>query len=93
MLPLKQRFRDSQIVIITNFVILSSVGIQRIVCTENSKHIAYTFLLSLFRVNSTSHFMRIIWLADDWHELQAWLSLEKNKKKKKKKKKKKRKEN
>ena len=32
MLPLKQRFRDSQIVIVTNFVV-SSVGIKRIVCT------------------------------------------------------------
>ena len=32
MLPLKRGFRDSQIVIITNFVVVSSVGIKRVVC-------------------------------------------------------------
>ena len=31
MLSLKRRFRDSQIVIITNFVVVSSVGIKRFV--------------------------------------------------------------
>ena len=35
MLPLKRRFRDSQIIIITNFVVLSSVGIKRVVCTSS----------------------------------------------------------
>ena len=28
----KRRFRDSQIVIITNFVVVSSVGVKRVVC-------------------------------------------------------------
>ena len=28
----KQEFRDSQIVIITNFVVVSSVGVKRVVC-------------------------------------------------------------
>ena len=32
LLSLKRRFRDSQIVIITNFVIVSSVDIKRVVC-------------------------------------------------------------
>ena len=32
LLPLERRFRDSQIVIITNFVLVSSVGINRVVC-------------------------------------------------------------
>ena len=31
MLPLKRRFRDSQIVIISNYVVVSSVGIKRFV--------------------------------------------------------------
>ena len=30
--PLKQKFRDSQIVIITSSVVVSSVGIKRVVC-------------------------------------------------------------
>ena len=34
MVPLKRRFRDSQIVIITNFVVVSSVGIKRVVCIQ-----------------------------------------------------------
>ena len=33
LLPLKRMFRDSQIVIITNFVVVSSVGIKRVDCT------------------------------------------------------------
>ena len=33
MLPLKRRFRDSQIAIITNFVVVSSVGIKRVDCS------------------------------------------------------------
>ena len=36
MLPLKQRFRDSQIVIITNFVVVSSVGIRKVVSMQIS---------------------------------------------------------
>ena len=32
MLPLNQRFRDSQIVIVTNFALVSSVGKKRGVC-------------------------------------------------------------
>ena len=32
LLPLKRRFRDSEIVIITNFVVVSSVRIKRVVC-------------------------------------------------------------
>ena len=35
LLPLKRRFRDSQIVIITTIVVVSSVGIKRVVCTSN----------------------------------------------------------
>ena len=31
-------FRDSQIVIITNFVVVSGVGIKRVVCTYNGKY-------------------------------------------------------
>ena len=30
LLPLKRKFRDSQIVIITNFVVVSSVGLKRL---------------------------------------------------------------
>ena len=30
--PLERRFPDSQIVIITNFVVVSSVSIKRVVC-------------------------------------------------------------
>ena len=33
MLPLKRKFRESQIVIITNFVVILSVDIKRVVCT------------------------------------------------------------
>ena len=33
MLTLKRRFTDSQMVTITNFVVVSSVGIKRVVCT------------------------------------------------------------
>ena len=36
-LSLKQRFRDSQIVIITNFVVVSSVGIKRVVRTSTKR--------------------------------------------------------
>ena len=32
LLPLKQKFRDSQIVIITSYVVVSSIGIKRVVC-------------------------------------------------------------
>ena len=35
MLPLKRQFCDSEIVIIRNFVIVSSVGIKRVVYTNN----------------------------------------------------------
>ena len=34
MLPLKRRFCGSQIVIITNYVVVSSVGIKRVVCIQ-----------------------------------------------------------
>ena len=40
LLPLKRRFHDSQIVIITNFVILSSVGIKRVVCIIGSDKVS-----------------------------------------------------
>ena len=32
--PLERRFRDIQIVIITNFVVVSSVGIKRVDCSS-----------------------------------------------------------
>ena len=32
--PLERRFRDIQIVIITNFVVVSSVGIKRVYCSS-----------------------------------------------------------
>ena len=37
LLPIKRRFRDSKIVIITNFVVVSSVGINRIDCTNKEE--------------------------------------------------------
>ena len=46
LLPLKRRFRDSQIVIITNFVVVSNVGIKRIVCITVSRiNWMYTYIL------------------------------------------------
>ena len=39
LLPLKRRFPDSQIVILPNFVVVSSVGINRVVCTLTEKHL------------------------------------------------------
>ena len=36
MLPFKRKFRDSQIDIITTFVVVSSVGIKRVACIDNS---------------------------------------------------------
>ena len=36
MLPLKRRFPDTQIVILTNFVVVSSAGIKRIVCIKTT---------------------------------------------------------
>ena len=48
--PLKRRFRDSQTVIITNSVVISSVGIKRVVCKNKiaehvivSREIKYHF--------------------------------------------------
>ena len=37
LLPLKRRFCDSKIVIITNFVVVSSVGIKEVVCISQAE--------------------------------------------------------
>ena len=41
--PLERRFRDIQIVIITNFVVVSSVGIKRVDCiNQTNVHAPHT---------------------------------------------------
>ena len=47
LLPLKRRFHDSQVVIITNFVVVSSVGIKRVVC----KTVLNNILLGIIKVH------------------------------------------
>ena len=54
MLPLKRRFHDGQLVIITNFVVISSVGIRRVVCTSDIEHVKHTIMICNCSVNKVN---------------------------------------